>query len=380
MRGMRTKSSRRSVEKYDRNMRVGPAPHPSLNWRDPRAAPFQLVGFPWLRRDRIYRRMPKRPAWPLPEAVDVLANHTAGGQIRFRTDSRRLALRVRLAAAPFMAHMTVLGQGGFDCYLGPAGRQRFINCARFNQGAESYESVIFELPEATLRQVTINFPLYMGVKRVLVGLEKGARLMPPPPFEDERPVVIYGTSITHGGCACRPGMAWTNILSRRFNRPFVNVGFSGSGKGEPEVARVIAGIPHPSLYLLDYEANCPSADHLARTLPECIRILRKSHPRVPILVVSKIRFAVEALNPGPAKEHRIRRDIQRDAVRKLNRAGDRRVFFLDGGRLLGRDFDECTVDGVHPTDLGFMRIADGLAPVVRRILRSSGRPVRTGAG
>lgn len=372
MRGMRIRSSRKSVEKYDRNMRVGQARRPSLNWLDPSAAPFQRVGFPWFKRDRVYRRMPKRPAWPLPEAVDVLANHTAGGQIRFRTNSRRLVLRTRLTAPPLMDHMAVTGQGGFDCYLGTVGRQRYLGSARFKVGARVYESILFELPEATMRQVTINFPLYAGVKKVLIGLDQGARVRPPPPCEDDRAIIAYGTSITQGGCACRPGMAWTNILSRRINRPFVNVGFSGSGKGEPEVARAIAGIRDPSLYVLDYEANCPSADHLAKTLPEFIRILRKTHRRVPILVVSKIRFASENFDPVRAKEHRVRHDIQKAVVRRLNRAGDRRVFFLDGGRLLGRDFDECTVDGVHPTDLGFMRIADGLTPVIRRILRWRG--------
>ncbi len=337
-------------------------------WHLPSASPFALAGFAWFAVDRRYRRLPLQPSHPLPEAVDGLANNTAGGQIRFQTDSTHIAVRVRLTNANNMDHMPSTGQNGFDCYVGPVGAQRYFTTSRMTQGNPEYTWTVFTAGEPTLRNFTLNFPLYQGVEEVLVGLTPDARILSPLPFRDSRPVVVYGTSITQGGCACRPGMVYTNILSRRLNREFINLGFSGSGKGEPEVAHVIAGIPNPACLVLDYEANCVSTELFTTTLPEFIRILRDAHPSVPILVVSQIRFSYEAIDNTSRQTRLARRQMQIDTVDLLRKAGDNRVFFFDGGAMLGDDFDECTVDGVHATDLGFLRMANSLEPVLRALL------------
>jgi hypothetical protein len=299
--------------------------------------------------------------------VDDLANCTAGGQVQFRTDSRKLSVKVKLAAPASSDHMPQTGVAGFDCYLGPPKRQRYCSTTRFAFRADSYTCPLFDFPNRRMRNVTLNFPLYQGVKDVLVGLEPGARAQAPPPYDDARPVVVYGTSITQGGCAARPGMVFTNILSRRLNRPFVNLGFSGSGKGEPEVARSVAEIPDPACYVLDYEGNAGDG-LLEQTLGTFIGILREAHPETPVLVVSKVRMARDHFSPAAIRTCEEKREFQRRAVEERRAAGDEHIHFLDGGGLLGRDFDECTVDGVHPTDLGFWRIAKGLAPVLRGIL------------
>jgi hypothetical protein len=340
-----------------------------LTWRMPSERPFRLAGFAWFERDRLYRRLPVRPKWPLPKAVDDLANCTAGGQVQFQTDSRKLAVKVQLAAPASSDHMPQTGVAGFDCYLGPPKRQRYWSTTRFQFQADCYTCPLFDLPERKNRNVTLNFPLYQGVKEVLVGTEPDADVQGPPPYEDERPIVVYGTSITQGGCAARPGMAFTNILSRRLNRPFVNLGFSGSGRGEPEVARTMAEIPNPGCLVLDYEGNAEGG-LLEQTLGPFVDILREAHPETPILVVSKIRMARDQVSPAVAGARKGKRDFQRRVVAERRAAGDRNICFLDGGGLLGRDFHECTVDGVHPTDLGFWRIAKGLEPVLKHILKA----------
>ncbi len=361
------KSAQRDVgiAKYDRLMRVGGLQLEGIEWRSPMEPPFRLVGFPWIARDGIYRRMPLKPSHPIPEAVDALANCTAGGQVSFRTDSGRLAIVVHLAGPSTMDHMPATGQSGFDCYV----NRRYLSTTRMRPSRRRYAHLFFDLPNGEMRSVNLNFPLYQGVKKVLLGLNADARLLPPPPFENDRPIVIYGTSITQGGCASRPGMAWTNILSRRLNRPMINLGFSGSGRGEPEVARVIAGIPDPALLVLDYEGNAGSPETLRKTFPIFLRILRQAHPRVPILAVSCVCFARELWHPTEFRNRRANRDFQRDTVRKLGTKGDRLLFFHDGTTLLGTDdWEEFAVDGVHPSDFGFHRIADALTPVFRRIL------------
>jgi lysophospholipase L1-like esterase len=359
-----------AAEKLDRNMQVAPAPGlADLAWHCPKATPFHLAGFAWFAADRLYRRMPVHPPEPIPPAVDQLANATAGGQIRFRTDSTKVAVRVRLAGPANMAHMPATGQCGFDIYLGDPGRQVYYYTGKFDRTLQSYEVLLADLERGPVYSITLNFPLYQGVEKVEVGLEPGAQVLPPLPYASDRRVIIYGTSITQGGCASRPGMCYSNILSRRINLEFINLGFSGNGKGEPQVARTIATIPNPALFVLDHEANCSDHDQLGRTLPEFIRILRQAHPAVPILAVSRIPFSTEVWHPKAVEKRLANRDLQRRTIEGLRAAGDANVHFLDGSVLLGADnWEECTVDSVHPNDLGFLRIAEGLAPVLKHIL------------
>lgn len=357
-----------AVYKLDRNMSPLEGSDVTLQWHDPREAPFRLSGFAWFHQDRLYRRLPLHPADPLPEAVDSLANCTAGGQIGFQTTSSRIAVRVALTGRAGMPHMPSTGQCGFDLYLGAPGEQRFRNVAKYDHSQDRYELQLFAGPEEdadpNLRNVLLNFPLYMGVQDVLVGLDPDAEVSPPPDRAAPGPVVVYGTSITQGGCAARPGMAYTNILSRRLNLEFVNLGFSGNGRGEPEVARAIATVKNPRLLVLDYEANADG--RLRDTLPGFVDILRHAHPDVPILVVSRIRYAGELTHPGEAHAAADRRAFQAEVVEERRSNGDRAIDFIDGSTLLGNDFDECTVDGSHPTDLGFWRMAQGLEPALRK--------------
>jgi len=356
------------IEKHDPKMRAGESAEGQMQWHSPADAPFRLAGFAWFDEERLYRRLPSKPEHPLPQAVDSLANCTAGGQIHFQTDSPRLSVRVTLRGPHGMNHMPATGQCGFDCYMGPPGELRYCSTTKYNRAETSYEVKLFDLPTGQPRNVCLNFPLYQGVEEVLVGLDPKAEVSAPPAYAREGCVVVYGTSITQGGCASRPGMAYGNILSRRLNVEFINLGFSGSGRGEPEVAHVMAGIDSPIAFILDYEANCVDTERLKATFPEFVRILRERHPNTPILAVSRIRSAGETFNPEVGRTRLERRDFQRQTVEALRRQGDSRIVFKDGTDLLGDDFDECTVDGSHPTDLGFLRMADGLTPVVRELL------------
>lgn len=370
---MKDESKAVAPEKLDKNMQIAAAPGlAGLRWHCPKQAPFQIAGFAWFNSDRVYRRMPLQPVEKLPAAVDELANATAGGQIRFRTDSTRVAVRVRLAGPANMVHMPATGQCGFDVYLGEPGKQTYYLTTKYDRTQTYYEVLLCDLPRGPVYSITLNFPLYQGVESVEVGLEPGTQVLPPLPYDDDRRVIVYGTSITQGGCASRPGMCYTNILSRRINREFINLGFSGNGKGEPEVARVISTIDRPGLFVLDYEANCNDYDRLSATLPAFIRILRNAHPTVPILAASKIPYATEAWHPVAVEKRLRNRDFQRQLVEECRAAGDTNVHFLDGSGLLGEEgWQECTVDSVHPNDLGFMRIADGLEPVIQGILRDT---------
>lgn len=337
-------------------------------WHSPADAPFQVSGLAWFTQERRFRRFPVDPPYPLPEAVDYLANNPAGGQVRFRTDSRRVTVNVRLSGPAGMVHMPATGQCGIDCYVGDSGRYRFVGVTKYDVAQAEYECLLLEAPTASMREIVLNLPLYQGVDDLRIGLDPRATILPPPPYAKSSPLIVYGTSNTQGGCASRPGMLWTNILSRRLNREIINLGFSGSGKGEPDVARNIARIPNAGGFTLDYEGNAGS-QRLRETLLDFIAILRQAHPLAPILVLSVTPFTREIYRQDLLEMRRQDRAFQRETVETLRRQGDHRIFFQDGFGLLGEDC-EGTVDGVHPTDLGFLRQADALEPVFRDIFCS----------
>ena len=337
-----------------------------LAWYSPKDPPFHVAGLAWFAQEGIYRRLPKEPEHPIRPPVDALADCTSGGQIRFRTDARHLAVRVELKAPASMDHMPATGQCGFDCYVEAADGLRYLSTTRGQREGTTYDHLFCSLDEARTRYVMLNFPLYQGVQEVLVGLTPGAQVHAPPAYEDERRVVVYGTSITQGGCAARAGTSTTNILSRWLNLEFINLGFSGNGKGEPELAHLMADIESVGCFVLDYEANATLT--IRDSLEPFIRILRETHAEAPILVVSRTRTAGEAFLPEKLQTRLDNKQFQEGLVARLREAGDANIHFQDGGVLLGERWEECTVDGGHPTDLGFMHMADALEPMLRGLL------------
>jgi len=353
-------------QKLDPNMSLKKADADGILWFDPREEPFELSGFEWIKEDGVYRRLPVNPTWEIRDAVDQLANHTAGGQLRFRTNSKRIMIKVELRERSGMYHMPATGQSGFDLYLQDGDKLRYEKTTRFPHDSIRYQVELFNTPDPQTAAYTINFPLYNGVNSVWIGLEEGSLVEDPLPFTRSGKIVVYGTSITQGGCVGRPGMAYTNVLSRDLDMQFVNLGFSGNGRGEPALAHLITQISGKRCIILDYEANAGLS--IKETLGPFVDILRDKHPVIPILIVSKIRYAYNQEGSTSYTQWMELRDFQRELVDERKGAGDKHIYFLDGSTLLGEDYDECTVDGVHPNDLGSFRIAEALQPVIEGIL------------
>ena len=353
-------------QKLDPNMALKTADADGIIWFDPGDDPFDLMGFEWIEKDRVYRRLPVHPDWEIRDAVDQLANHTAGGQVRFSTNSRRILIKVQLRERSGMYHMPATGQSGFDLYKQDGKTKRYVKTTRFPHDTIQYRVELFNVNDQEMRSFILNFPLYNGVNSVLIGIEEDSQIKEPPPLSFPGKIVIYGTSITQGGCVARPGMAYSNILSRRLDAQFVNLGFSGNGRGEPALAHLINQISGLSFIILDYEAN--ANETIVNTLEPFVDILREEHPDTPILIMSKTRYAGATDGSTAYKLLMGNRDFQRTLVEKRNAAGDKNIYFLDGSTILGEDYDECTVDGSHPTDLGSIRIADALTDAINIIL------------
>ena len=338
-----------------------------MNWYSVDDKPFELDGLYWRRKGGKIRRLPVKTK--ISANVDELAWHTAGVMLRFKTDASEIRINASLWRNARMFHMAHVGSMGFDIYIGSGSAKIYYASARFDHTQEQYNVTIFKNDtEKKMREFTLHFPLYSGVEKFAIGLTKGAKVCAPSPWSDKRPVVVYGTSIQQGGCASRPGMCHTNILSRMLNRPFINLGFSGSAKGEPEMAETIAAIKNPAMIILDYDANA-GVDGLRKTLTKFIDILREALPETPILLVSRLPQSYEFHSESYFIQERFNlTSIHLAELQRRRETGDKNIHFLDGMTLFGPDPTECTVDGCHATDLGFYQIAKHMAPVIENIL------------
>ncbi|MBQ9337201.1 MAG: SGNH/GDSL hydrolase family protein [Lentisphaeria bacterium] len=362
------------IDRYMQRKKIDPA---GLRWLDPRDGVFEVSGFYWFETEKRYHRFPRKMSRSsIPQAVKTLASCTAGGQLRFRTDSRRIVLSVKTVGKTPRVTMAETGRSGFDLYVGKTGSEIFWDTAKPVSGKTEYVSEIFRTKSRKMREFRLNFPLYNGVSKLSVALEEDARLLPPSPLPVKKPIVIYGTSITQGGCASRPGSAFTNRLSRELQAEFLNFGFSGHGQNDPEAAELLAEVEDPAMYILDSEANSISAEKVRERVPRFLDILRRDHPETPIVIVTKVPYG-----PRYSQEIPILKEEFRKIYQTRKKAGDRNLYFVDGTDFWApEDYSENTVDGAHPTDLGFARMAEKLKPVLLKLLQKYGLIRKSDAG
>jgi len=354
------------ISKIDKNMSVKQTKTDNITWLNPQNKPFKILGLNWIHKNQLYRRLPLTGDIKIPTGVDRLANHTAGGQLHFSSNSKRILIKVKTTPYRPMYHMPQTAQAGFDIYIERDGVKKFAGISKMKAGQQEFSSQLYYNYTEELQTYTINFPLYNGIQSLEIGIDKGSLVTAPPPFKNPKPIVVYGTSITQGACASRPGMAYTNILSRLLQQEVINLGFSGSGKGEPELAQLISNINNKSLVILDIECN--THESLRKVLKPFIQELRTFSPTLPILILSRIPLARD-LNPANVSKRESLKDFQENLVNDLTKGGDQNLYFLNGLELIkGKWAHEATVDGTHATDLGFMMMAENLEPHVRKIL------------
>ena len=359
------------IGSIDRNFAVETKAEDGFIFRDVKQEPFKIEGLPWFRENsREYCRLPKTMTEKdVNEGALALAHHMAGVCVRFRSDSPELLIRAGLAYSTDMNHMPRTGSAGFDSYRrGGDGKMLYNRTVQPSPGQVDVRTQIGNNPGGALCEWIVNFPLYGGVEKVEIGFRDGSTILPPPPHRVERPILFYGSSITQGGCASRPGNAYTSMLCRKVDAEQINLGFSGSGRGEIAVARAIAGLSL-SAFVMDYDHNAPDPEHLEKTHEPFFRAVREANPGLPIIIMSMPNCREQDFH-DPAFGCRRRRDIIRGTYLHAVAAGDRNVYFIDGETLFGRRMhDACTVDGCHPNDLGFYRMYRHVLPVLEKALK-----------
>lgn len=309
-------------------------------------------------------RIPRERAERMGEGIAQLSRCTAGGRARFSTDSPALALRVRWPGINHMTHMPLTGSAGFALAEETAGRKRLIAVMRPEYGEENGFECRIPLGEGGMRQYTLYFPLYNAVGSAEIGICEGATMGEGLPYRDIAPVLYYGSSITQGGCASRADNCYPALISAWTGVDFWNFGFSGAARGETAMAEFLASVGC-SLMVMDYDHNADSAAFLAQTHSAFYGAFRRLAPQVPVLFVTK----PDVEQDGAAAQ---RRRIVRETYLQALARGER-VYFQDGAALFGKtDRMHCTVDGTHPNDLGFYRMARVLQKRVSHILGLGG--------
>lgn len=351
----------KTIEEIDRNFSVkSDISHDNIIFYDAEDKPLKLYGVFRENGEKCFRRVPKAVADSVSDGVSSLSTHTAGGRIRFRTNSSCIILYAKMGSYGRMPHFAFCGSAGFDMYnehTEQRGQHSYLGSFQPPMRDDAAYERIITFSDNTMRDIVINMPTYSSVEKVYIGLEKDSIAEPPKPYKYEVPVVYYGSSITQGGCVSRPGNTYQCIISRKLGCDFINLGFSGSAKGEREIAEYIAKLPM-SVFVYDYDHNAPNVEYLKKTHKAMFDIIREKNPVLPIIMLTR---------PNTTYPHEA--DMRKNVILKtLNAArasGDNNVCFIDGAKIRDSiDPDIMTVDGTHPNDFGFWCMAEAIGKAV----------------
>ncbi len=344
-------------------------PGDTVQWYD--ARDLGIEGQGWTDTKAPFDRLPAKAEGVVRDPVWSLSRNSAGLCVRFVTEATEIQARWTLTSSRLaMSHMAATGVSGLDLYVRDNdGHWRWLGTGRPEASPTNTATLVSGIPPDR-REYLLYLPLYNGVTAVEIGVPAGQRIERAEPRDPTRrkPIVFYGTSITQGGCASRTGMVHTSILGRRFDRPVINLGFSGNGTMDPEIADLLTELD-AAVYVIDCLPNM-NADQVASRTEPLVRTLRKARPDVPIVLAEDRTYP----NAFLVKRNRLSNETCRTALRaayeRLKADGVTRLVYLPGDTQLGADGED-TVDGSHPTDLGFMRMADAFETVLAPLLNQT---------
>ena len=343
------------ITKIDKNFEVKSESGDGLEYYNTLSAPFSTHGL--LHDGVMYRRIPEDVAKRVSPGVEGVHKHTSGGRVRFVTNSRRVGFVAKMHSAWSLNNEAAAGSKGFDLYERVDGKIRFLKGLVPPQNMDGGYGTVIDFGTSEKRELIFNFPQYAGVYSFEVGIENGAELEAPTPYKISTPIVFYGSSITQGACATRPGNSYENFVSRELDCDYINLGFSGNAKAEPAIAEYVAGLDM-SVFVYDYDYNAPDVEYLKRTHEPMFKTVRAAHPNLPVIIMSRPV-------PTPNTE---RVAVIRQTYENALKAGDKNVYLITGEELTEISGYDTTVDNVHPTDLGFYSMSRAIIEVLKNIL------------
>ena len=352
------------VSKLDPAMGVNKAAAANLDWHD--VTKWGVEGREWINEERLrwFDRFPAAAQKTVTSAVWNLSRDSAGMMVRFKTDATAISVHYKLSKDRLgMPHMPATGVSGVDLYArDSAGKWRWVQVTK--PATQEVRAEIIKDLAPGYREYAAYLPLYNGVESLEIGVPQGAKFEGLAPRA--KPIVFYGTSITHGASASRPGMVHTAILGRRFDTPVVNLGFSGNGRMDAAVGDYLVKID-AAAYVIDCLPNMQPAQVTEKCIP-LVKQIRAARPDTPIVLVEDRRFTNDWITPAKKKFHDENHAALREAFAALQKEGVKNLHYVPGDALYGTDTEGAT-DASHASDLGFMRQADVMEPILRAALK-----------
>lgn len=350
-------------DKIDANMAVDSTiGEDDVVFYDVRKEPFTVYGLYDYKNQPDFKRLPDEIGKNTNSGVARLYLHTAGGRVRFSTDSEYVAISAEMPYIYRAAHFPLTGSAAFDLFVDDpvTGESSFYLPYRPDKNiVGGYESKI-KFANRRFRHFTINFPSYSMVKNLQIGLQRDAVVGEGAKYRDLPPIVYYGSSITQGACSSRPGNTYENIIARRLNMDYINLGFSGNGKAEDVIVNYMAGLSM-SAFVSDYDHNAPDVEHLENNHLKLYKTIREKNPDIPYIMLCKSDFDKRY------RENIDRRNVIVDTYRYAIDHGDKNVYFIDGEQVFAGPYrDLCVVDGTHPGDVGFALMADAIGDMLKK--------------
>ena len=352
------------MQEVDKELNPAVGDKTDVEWFNIFNEPFSLHGLSYEEEIGFFTRMPMEKAVKVRKYMDILTKQTAGGRIRFITDSPYVCISSDIENRSGMYHMPLTGSHGFGVY---ANNDYYgvVAPAPWDFGGEGDSIKIQGAKDLKdgLKEITVCFPHYNGVKKVFVGLKKGSTIKKANDYSIKTPVLFYGSSITQGGCVSHPGVDYVGHLSRWLDFDFINFGFSGTSALEPEIADYMIE-QNFSLFFMDYDAWGLNDNH-EEVIVNFIKKLRNKHPNVPVVLTTRPDFYKADANP----QHDLN-NANRNAYKILKKLGYKNIYYVDATKMFGKvNGHLCSMDTTHPSDLGFYQMAKTLYPIFKKALK-----------
>ena len=297
------------------------------------------------------------------EWVDIMRVRSTGGRVRFRTDTKKLWIRTTLKACTPDVNFPIVGSAACDVLRGRGMEADYVGFVVPPEFGKVVGEREISLP-GTMEDIAIYMPRNEEVEDIEIAIDDDAEILPPTPYTFEDPILYYGSSVTEGCTATHPSCNFVAYTARWVDANFVNFGFSGSAMGEPSMAEIIAK-QKLSAFVMEYDHNAETADHLRKTHENFFKIIRAAQPDLPIIMLTK------ANDYWHEYELLERRDIIRQTYENAVAAGDQNVYFVDNSDVFGAvGRFACTIDMLHPNDIGYRLMSERLYPVLKEALET----------
>lgn len=338
----------------------------AINWFDTKD--FSIAGKGWTETKTVYDRLPAKAKKSVRPQIWGLSLNSAGLSVEFVTDSEEIYARWTLRnQALSLGNMVSTSHSGVDLYVKDGMKWRWAGAGRPSKITNNEMKLVGNMTRRE-RRFKLYLPLYNGIESLEIGVKEGAKFVKSEENNGvKKPIVFYGTSIVQGASASRAGLAYPAILGRKLDYPIINLGFSGSCKMEKEVVELLAEL-NPSVYFIDCLPNISSGEEVEANTPNLVKTLRQKHPNTPIILVENILYPDIFLDQKKYKVIEAKNKSFLKVYNDLRKSGVKNLHYISAQNLIGTD-GEATIDGTHPTDVGFERMANAFEPVLRKLLK-----------